>query len=519
MIVVSVGSRNADWRMCEGLREEWVDGLMGRRFAGEWDAVNSAVSRMDDADTIVAVSTAVGLGAIGIVRLSGPGAIAIVQRAFCTARELPLQEHETHCLLYGHIVDPDSGDAVDEVLVAVMRKPRTYTREDVVEVHCHGGVAAQRAVLRLMARLGARPAEPGEFTKRAFVNGRIDLAQAESVAAIVGARSTGALRASVRQLEGGLSDRLRALRRDLVSLLARIEASVDFSDEDVDEVDWPSVAEGLAAVRSGLAALCATAFVGRALEHGVRTAIVGKPNVGKSSLLNGLLMRERAIVSDTPGTTRDTVEELLEIGGLPIHLVDTAGLRSDGDCLEQLGVARSLRAMEEADLVLMVVDVSQPEDEDEARVVSGLEGARTIIVGNKRDLVEDEALCRRLTRVGACGGRAESEDGEVRRLVCAVSAATGEGLDELRTLIQLLVTGAEGLRLEEPVLASERQRVLVGQALEFTDAALSGVRGRAAEELVSEDMRDAIRALGRVTGEDLTPDLLEEIFSRFCLGK
>jgi tRNA modification GTPase len=281
----------------------------------------------DDADTIVAVSTAMGLGAIGIVRLSGPSAFPIALGVFRPARGYPLRVEESHRLLYGHVVHPESGDVVDEVLLAWMRAPRTYTREDVIELHCHGGIAAQRAVLRLVVARGARLAEPGEFTRRAFVNGRIDLAQAESVAAIVGARSTGALRASVRQLGGGLSERLQDLRKDLVSSLAVIEATVDFSDEDVEDLEWGAVAENLAGVEEGLARLLRTAFVGRALEQGLRTAIVGKPNVGKSSLLNALLMRERAIVSDVPGTTRDTVEELMEIGGIPIHLVDTAGLR------------------------------------------------------------------------------------------------------------------------------------------------------------------------------------------------
>ncbi|MBN1632023.1 MAG: tRNA uridine-5-carboxymethylaminomethyl(34) synthesis GTPase MnmE, partial [Thermoleophilia bacterium] len=334
-------------------------------------------------DTIVAVSTAVGLGAIGIVRLSGPLAIAVAERAFRPARGEPLQPGETYCLLYGHVVDPGSGNVVDEVLLAVMRAPQSYTREDVVELHCHGGVAAQRSVLRLMLQLGARLAEPGEFTRRAFLNGRIDLAQAESVAAIVAARSTGALRASVRQLDGGLSQRLKMVRRDLISMLAQIEATVDFSEgEDIDELDWEALLEGLATAHANLSRLMRTAFVGRALEHGVRTAIVGRPNVGKSSLLNALLMRERAIVSESPGTTRDTVEELMEIAGIPIHLVDTAGIRSDGDHVEQLGVERSMKAMDQADLVLGVIDLSVPWDTADADLVEALDPVRSIVVGN-----------------------------------------------------------------------------------------------------------------------------------------
>ncbi len=483
-------------------------------------------------DTIVAISTANGAGAIGIVRLSGPGSIALAETAFQPARGRSIQPEETYILMYGHVIDPDSRELVDEVLLAVMRKPRSYTREDVVELHCHGGLAAQRAVLRLMVRMGARLAEPGEFTRRAFLNGRIDLAQAESVAAIVAAKSTGALRASVRQLDGGLSNKLRTARQELVGLLARIEATVDFSDEDVGEVDWVELGEALASVQADLLRLLRTAFLGRALEQGVRTAIVGKPNVGKSSLLNALLMRERAIVSDIPGTTRDTVEELVEIGGIPIHLVDTAGIRSGGDEVERLGVARSVKALEQADLVLAVIDLSATWDETDRHLVGDLDVARSIVVGNKIDLVEEKQ--GRLVELFdyPTGGNDKMTGENDKRVVgiqsvhpsdgwriCTVSARTGEGLENLRSLIQHVVTGGEDFHLEEPILASERQRVLVGEAFERVGAALDGVEKRIGEELVCEDIRAAAQALGRITGEDLTADLLDEIFSRFCLGK
>lgn len=487
-------------------------------------------------DTIVAISTAVGVGAIGIVRLSGPDAITLAERVFRPARGAFVQPGETYSLLYGHVIDQE-GAVVDEALLAVMRKPRSYTREDVVELHCHGGVAAQRAVLRLLVQVGARLAEPGEFTRRAFLNGRIDLAQAESVAGIVAARSSGALRASVRQLDGGLSDLLRAARGRLISALAQIEATVDFSDEDVDEVDWASLADGLVSVRSDLHRLLRTAFIGRALEQGVRTAIVGKPNVGKSSLLNALLMRERAIVSHIPGTTRDTVEELMEIGGIPIHLVDTAGLRDDGDHVERLGVARSVKAMEQADLVLAVIDLSMGWDEAERRLVRELDEDRLIIVANKADLVADidervGALAEFLStppsaEADESGVGGEGSSGAVdsagrwaaRPGICAVSALTGAGLEGLRCAIQQVVTGGEGVHLEEPILASERQRSLVAEAQERVDAALEGIADGAGEELICEEIRTAAGALGRITGEDLTADLLDEIFSRFCLGK
>jgi tRNA modification GTPase len=485
-------------------------------------------------ETIVAVSTATGPGAIGIVRMSGPEAVSIARSAFQPARETPLGDGETYRLLYGHVVDPEDGEPVDEVLLAVMRAPHSYTREDVVELQSHGGLAAQRAVLRLMVRLGARLAEPGEFTRRAFLNGRIDLTQAESVAAIVAARSSGALRASLRQLEGGLSDTLRSLRKELIGLLAQIEATVDFSDEDVDALDWESLVLGLGSVRSELAHLVSSAFLGRALEQGVRTAIVGKPNVGKSSLLNALLMRERAIVSDIPGTTRDTVEELMEIGGIPIHLVDTAGMRSGGDQVEQLGVERSIKAMEQADLVLAVFDLSAPWDEADTRLLESLDAGRSIMVANKSDLLSDPGS--EFADVDSGGGGpwvgwvqnevsghnvlSRSHGPDATKLNrCVVSARTGQGLDDLRALIQGVITGGQGLHLEEPVLATERQRVLVSETLDSTESALAGAAQHRDEELVCEDLRAAVQALGRITGEDLTPDLLDEIFSRFCLGK
>lgn len=509
-------------------------------------------------DTIAAIATATGPGAIGIVRMSGPQSLSIAERVFRPARGQTLRPDENYRLIYGRVFDPADGQDVDEVLMAVMRSPRSYTREDVVEFHCHGGLVAQRSVLRLLVSHGARLAEPGEFTRRAFLNGRIDLAQAESVAAIVAARSTGALRASVRQLDGGLSDRLRVARRELISVLAQIEATVDFSDEDVEPVDWRQVTAALERVESNLQALLRTAFVGKALEHGVRTAIVGRPNVGKSSLLNALLMRERAIVSDVPGTTRDTVEELLEIGGIPIHLIDTAGIRRGGDQVEQLGVERSLRAMEQADLTLVVIDLSECWDEVDCSLVKGLDPARSIVVANKVDLVADpngrlSALLAYLSE--SCQGRVETRrngggtadprgdsgsssdsrsagaggagvgegpekpPGMGSWRCCAVSAQRGDGLEELRGLIQDIVSGGEGFHLEEPVLASERQRALVAEAAEAVKAARAGIDSSQGEELVCEDVREAAQALGRITGEELTPDLLDQIFSRFCIGK
>ena len=469
-------------------------------------------SGVASADTIVAMSTAPGRGAIGIVRMSGPEALRIAEMAFRPARGPGLDPDETHRVLYGHVLGRGGDSVIDEALLVVMLAPRTYTREDVVEIHCHGGPAAQREVLREIIGLGARLADPGEFTRRAFVNGRIDLTQAESVASIVSAKSSAALRASVRQLGGGLSDKLRAVRKRLIEVLAQLEVTVDFADEDVDNVDWANAVATLGSVETELRSLLDTAFLGRALEQGVSTAIVGRPNVGKSSLLNALLMKERAIVSEIPGTTRDTVEELIEIGGIPLHLVDTAGIRSGGDHIEQMGVERSRQAMEEADLVLAVFDLSILWEPADTGLLEGLDPARSIVVGNKVDLVQESDVRRLTEKVAVATGR---EDWSI----CAVSAAVGSGLGELRETIQRKVAGEQGMHLEEPILATERQRNLVKEALEGTEAALDGSKRAEYEELVCEDIRVAVKALGLITGQEITSDLLDEIFSRFCIGK
>jgi tRNA modification GTPase len=464
-------------------------------------------------ETIVAVSTALGVGAIGIVRASGPRAVEFGRELFRRPNGTPVDEEQSHRMWYGRVLDPQNGRVLDEALMVIMRAPGTYTREDIVEIQCHGGPAAQREVLRAFVRLGARPAEPGEFTRRAFLNGRIDLTQAESVAAVVQARSSSALRAAVHQLGGGLSDRLRGLRKGLLAVLATLEVAIDFTDEDAEETDRGMLVSALDEVAVGLGTLLRTAFLGRILEQGVRTAIVGKPNVGKSSLLNALLMRERAIVSEIPGTTRDTVEEFVEIGGVPLRLVDTAGIRESADVVERLGIDRSRQALEEADLVLAVFDGSCSLDSHDRDLLLGLDPDRTLIVANKCDLAGPMIMVARMAEVE------HARTDVAGWTACAVSALTGQGLDELRAMVELRAVGEHGLSLDEPFLATERQQGLVQQAGEATRRATEALRAGAAEELVCEDVREAVGALGRVTGEELVPDLLDEVFRRFCIGK
>lgn len=456
------------------------------------------------------------------MRMSGPSALAVGARVFQPSRGPALGVDDGNRLRYGHVVDPESGLTLDEVLAVGMSGPGTYTREDVVEIHCHGGPASQRAVLQVLIRSGARPAEPGEFTKRAFLNGRIDLTQAEGVAGIVQARTASALRAGIRQLSGGLSERLRGLRAGLVGVLAKIEAGIDFTEEDLEELDRSALQAELQESGREIEALLKTAFLGRALQTGVRTAIVGRPNVGKSSLLNALLMRERAIVSDVPGTTRDTVEDLVEVAGIPLHLVDTAGLRTSADAVELLGIERSREALREADLVLAVFDLSASAlGAEDGEVLAELDPARTILVANKRDVVDDgpeagsdwEDYAR-----SALAGLVSS--GSLRGWrACAVSARSGDGIEVLRDLIEGTVVGPGGVDLDEPLLATERQRDLTQRAVDAVREAVAGLGGCVSEELVAEDLREAVRALGSITGEELVPDVIDEIFRRFCIGK
>lgn len=497
------------------------------------------MAHYDTQDTIVALATPPGTGAIGVVRLSGPAALEIAERVFRAGRGASLSGVDSHRLTHGHIVDVESGQLLDEVMLVAMRGPRTYTREDVVEIDCHGGMAAQRAIVRTLVAAGARPAEPGEFTRRAFLNGRIDLTQAEAVAAIVRAQTSVSLRAAVRQLEGGLARRLRELRERLLGSLAQLEVQIDFSDEDPGELNRAAMAEVLDGIAEELEALLATCFLGRVLDQGMRVAIVGRPNVGKSSLLNALAMRDRAIVSEIPGTTRDTVEESVEIAGLPVCLVDTAGLRLTGDCVEREGVERARAALETADVVLAVLDLSTGETArskaGESRTRGGLARAgasnlphalgdlgldpeRTILVGNKEDLVSLDASVQGADTRLAEIARLESIDSvDFRR--CTVSARSGSGVEGLRALIRDMVMGSVGDAWQEPLLTTERQRALVGEAGAYVVLAKDGVADGAPEELIAEDVRAAVSSLGRITGQDVVEDLLDEVFSRFCIGK
>jgi len=453
-------------------------------------------------DTIAAIATPLGEGGLAVIRLSGPGALAIADQVFWPAAKSSSKPSDaaTHTIHYGHV--KRQGRVVDEVLVSVMRAPRTYTREDVVEITCHGGLLAAKSILDAVLEGGARLAEPGEFTKRAFLNGRLDLAQAEAVADLIHARTELALAAANEQLAGKLSQRINRLRDDLVNLLAHVEAHLDFPEEDL----APDTQEQLLAwLERGLAfmdELLRTANEGQILRRGLRAAIVGRPNVGKSSLLNQLLGRDRAIVSPIAGTTRDTIEETANMRGLPVVFVDTAGLREAGDTLEQEGIRRSHEATANAELVLHVFDASEPFTAEDAHHLSRFAHKPRIFVRNKIDLPARLDLPANLPApaVGVC-------------------SLTGQGIEALKDAIKDRVWAGEIRSEMLEVMINSRHQDALRRAREAAVRARDALRTEVPLDLVASDVRLAMNAVGEIVGKTATEDLLDSIFSQFCIGK
>ncbi len=453
-------------------------------------------------DTIAAISTPVGEGGIGIVRLSGPDALAILRNIFLRGRKRSaIRKLQPYHLTYGHVVDPETDQTLDEVLVAYMPAPWTYTRQDVVEINCHGGIVPLRRVLELCLRYGARLASPGEFTLRAFLNGRIDLAQAEAVLDIVRAKTAASLRVAVGQLDGRLSHEVHQVRAQMVDVLSWLEASVDFAE---DEIPPRDVAPDLEKVQGRLERLLSTADQGIVYRQGVRTAIIGRPNVGKSSLLNALLRTSRAIVTPIPGTTRDTLEETLNLQGVPLVLVDTAGITADAeDVIERLGIERSRAALAQADLALMVVDGSEPLTSADHDIAALLENKPSLLVINKCDLpvvIDVDGFLPNLPRV-------------------RISALTGEGLDTLELAIVETVFSGQVLASDALLVSNPRHKDILQRAHDHVLAARQTHAQGLPADFVAIDLTAAVNALGEITGETLHEDLLETIFSNFCIGK
>ena len=458
-------------------------------------------------DTIAAIATARGEAGIGIVRVSGTLALTIAAEVFRSPRGVAPTELPTHTLTYGHVVDTTASDEIiDEVLLGIMHAPRTYTGEDIVEFNCHGGTIPLTAVLDLVVKNGARIAEPGEFTKRAFLNGRLDLAQAEAVAELIASKTDLSRKIAVEALAGKLSDTVNGLNDRLAALLAEIEASIDFPEEDLDFMKVETQLEAARAVQTELTTLLETATEGRLITEGVNVAILGKPNVGKSSLLNALVGTTRAIVTNIPGTTRDTIEEMINIGGIPLKLIDTAGIRHTDDVVEQQGVERSKAVQDRAELLLMMFDASQPLNDADLELLKAAESSKAILMLNKMDL---PVVTSPTALLAHCP----------KKRVVETVIPEGKGLDKLKATISEELLGGELVIGESPIVTNARHQEALRRANEGLGYAIESLENAMPPDLIAVDLRISLDGLGDIVGKTTTEDILDRIFSQFCVGK
>ncbi|MBF2065240.1 MAG: tRNA uridine-5-carboxymethylaminomethyl(34) synthesis GTPase MnmE [Calothrix sp. C42_A2020_038] len=454
--------------------------------------------------TIAAIATAIvpQQGSVGIVRASGSEAIDIAKRLFHAPGK---QVWESHRILYGYIRHPRTLELVDEALLLIMKAPRSYTREDVVEFHCHGGIIAVQQVLQLCLEAGARLAQPGEFTLRAFLNGRLDLTQAESIADLVGAKSPQAAQSALAGITGKLARPIKKLRADCLDVLAEIEARIDFED-DLPPLDYDLITSQIQTINLEINHILATADKGELLRMGLKVAIVGRPNVGKSSLLNAWSRSDRAIVTDLPGTTRDVVESQLVVGGIPVQVLDTAGIRETEDTVEKIGVERSRKAAESADLVLLTIDASQGWTPDDEEIYLNVKGHPLILIINKIDIVETLHVT------------SLQYPGEIKNVV-KTAAAKNQGIEALEAAILEKIHSCKIQAADLDFAINQRQGAALTQAKSCLEQVLLTIEQDLPLDFWSIDLRGAIYALGEITGEEVTESVLDKIFSKFCIGK
>lgn len=455
-------------------------------------------------DTIAAIATAPGEGGIGIIRLSGEKSLDITEDIFKSMSGKKIIEYKPRTLIYGHILD--DGNIVDEVLVAYMKAPYSYTKEEVIEINCHGGFISVKKILQLILSKGARLADRGEFTKRAFLNGRIDLSQAEAIIDVIKAKTDLAHNVAQNQLEGSLSNKIKDLRYKVTEILAQIEVSIDFPDEDVEHITYETLYKKSLDLRDEIKKLYNSAESGKILREGLKTVIVGKPNVGKSSLLNAILGESRAIVTDIPGTTRDIIEEFININGIPLKIIDTAGIRETEDIVEKIGVEKSRESLSNADLVIIVLDASRKLSEEDINILEDAKDKKAIVLINKTDLqqqLEENKIKEYI-----------AEDSIIR-----ISAIENKGLEDLQNKIENMVYSGDIKHSSDVIITNSRHKDALSKAINSIDDAINAIEGGMPLDFVEVDFKNIWDYLGYINGDTISEDLLDTIFNNFCIGK
>ncbi|MDK4089492.1 tRNA uridine-5-carboxymethylaminomethyl(34) synthesis GTPase MnmE [Staphylococcus pseudintermedius] len=460
---------------------------------------------MEQLDTITSISTPMGEGAIGIVRLSGHDAVEIADKLY-KGKHL-LKDVPTHTINYGHIIDPETEEVVEEVMVSVLRAPRTFTREDIVEINCHGGILTINRVLELTMTYGARMAEPGEYTKRAFLNGRIDLSQAEAVMDFIRSKTDRASKVAMNQIEGRLSDLIKRQRQSILEILAQVEVNIDYPEyDDVEDATTEFLLERSQEIKQEIEKLLDTGVQGKIMREGLSTVIVGKPNVGKSSMLNNLIQDNKAIVTEVAGTTRDVLEEYVNVRGVPLRLVDTAGIRETEDIVERIGVERSRKALSEADLILFVLNYNEPLTEDDRKLYEVIKNEDAIVIINKTDLEQRLDLAEVETMVGDMP-------------IIQTSMLQQQGIDELEIQIRDLFFGGEVQSQDMTYVSNSRHISLLKQAKNAIQDAIDAAEMGVPMDMVQIDLTRTWEILGEIIGESASEELIDQLFSQFCLGK
>lgn len=459
---------------------------------------------MKDFDTIAAIATSPGESGISIIRISGENSLKIVNSIFKGKNNKTLLDIRPYSMRYGFIFEKGTGELLDEVLVSFMKSPKSYTAENTIEINCHGGIITTNKVLDEVIKCGARLAEPGEFTKRAFLNGRVDLSQAEAVIDIIRSKTEVSMKAALKQSKGSISREIKPLREKLLSIIANIEATVDYPEEDLEEVTSDEVSLELKSILKQIDIMLKNADEGKIIRDGLNTVIVGKPNVGKSSLLNSLINENRAIVTDVPGTTRDVIEEYINIDGIPIKIVDTAGIRDTEDVVEKIGVEKSKEKISESDLVILMLDISGPLGKEDKEIVNFIKDKKYIILLNKSDL-DDKMNLEEVEKLNS-------------HFIIKTSLKTGEGIDKIKDCIKELFFTGE-LKPNNFIITNSRHKEALIRTRENCIQALDTLKNTQAIDLASIDLRNAWMSLGEITGDTLQENIIDKIFSKFCLGK